>query len=157
MHGARRTIWLLAMWLGMVWPSLPAKAEVLKVLPQYVDRQGRVALSPSLFDRDAYQAELRRNPQMRSTMRFQVLWKPISPTEAGVRLRLELRGWSRGGSPQELVLEQAVPSQGTRRCWTSFWLTPEQYEKLGDVTAWRVTLWAGTTLVGEQKSFLWDR
>jgi hypothetical protein len=55
------------------------------------------------------------------------------------------------------VLEQAVPSQGTRRRWTSFWLTPEQYEKLGDVTAWRVTLWAGTTLVGEQKSFLWDR
>ncbi len=157
MRGARRKIWLLAMWLGMVWPSLPAKAEVLKVLPQYVDRQGRVALSPSLFDRDAYQAELRRNPQMRSTMRFQVLWKPASTTDANLRLRLELRGWSRGGSPQELVLEQTVPSQGARRRWTSFRLTSEQYEKLGDVTAWRVTLWAGTTLVGEQKSFLWDR
>jgi hypothetical protein len=42
--------------------AAPAKpAKIVKVLPHYVDLEGRIALAPSLFERDAYQAVLRLN------------------------------------------------------------------------------------------------
>jgi hypothetical protein len=31
----------------------------------------------------------------------------------------------------------------------------ENYKNFGELVAWRVTLWAGDQLLGEQKSFLW--
>ena len=43
--------------------------KVIKVLPEYLDREGRHALSPSLFDRDAYQAQLRWHAEERSGVR----------------------------------------------------------------------------------------
>ena len=43
--------------------------------------------------------------------------------------------------------------------WLSHWsgvaLSSKEYKELGEVTAWRVTLWEGSQLLGEQKSFLW--
>ncbi|MCX7865681.1 MAG: hypothetical protein N2438_00950 [Limisphaera sp.] len=147
--------WLRLMLLAWAVFTTQAQAQILKVLPQYLDAQGRAALSPSLFDRDAYQAELRRNPSLRNTMRFQILWKPVAPDQGPLRLQLELRGWSTAGSPRELTLQQAVPAGSTRRRWTSIRLTPDQYRQLGDVTAWRVSLWSGPALLAEQKSFLW--
>jgi len=35
--------------------------KVVKVLPFFLDAQGRIAKSPSLFDRDVYQAYLREH------------------------------------------------------------------------------------------------
>ncbi len=51
-----------------------ASGKVLKVLPHFLDLQGRHALSPSLFERDAYQAHLRKNPAEVSALRFDVEW-----------------------------------------------------------------------------------
>jgi hypothetical protein len=31
----------------------------------------------------------------------------------------------------------------------------DAYKQFGEVTAWRVSLWSGDQLLGEQKSFLW--
>ena len=54
----------------------PAKTGiVVKVLPLFLDLKGHDALSPSLFDRDAYQAFLRQNTNDISAIRFDVLWK----------------------------------------------------------------------------------
>lgn len=147
--------WLKLVLLAGLVLTAHAQGQILKVLPQYLDAQGRAALSPSLFDRDAYQAELRRNPNLRSTMRFQVLWRPLPTDQKTLHLQLELRGWSPTGSPRQLTLQQTVPAGSARRRWTSIRLTPNQYRQLGDVTAWRVTLWSGPTLLAEQKSFLW--
>jgi len=131
-------------------------AQVLKVLPQYLDREGRAALSPSLFDRDAYQAHLRRHPELRHSMRLQVLWRRPAGVPDKLKLRIELRGLTREGIPTEHTLEQAVSSGNRRRRWASVRLSPEVFRELGDVVAWRVTLWSGEDLVGEQKSFLWE-
>lgn len=155
MQKLAREAWLKLALLGLVLMTTHAQGQIFKVLPQYLDGQERAALSPSLFDRDAYQAELRRNPNLRSTMRFQILWKPLASDHGPLRLRLELRGWSTAGSPRQLTLEQTVPTSPTRRRWTSIRLTPDQYRQLGDVTAWRVSLWSGPTLLAEQRSFLW--
>jgi hypothetical protein len=34
-------------------------------------------------------------------------------------------------------------------------VTGDEYKKLGELVAWRVTLWDGDKLLAEQKSFLW--
>jgi hypothetical protein len=40
--------------------------------------------------------------------------------------------------------------------WTPLTLQGDEYKKIGEVTAWRVTLWDGERLLSEQKSFLWE-
>jgi hypothetical protein len=132
-----------------------ATGRVLKVLPHFLDLQGRHATSPSLFDRDAYQAYLRLHPDQRSAVRFDVEWKTKGPPDSPLKIRAELRGVARGNLPSELTIENAVVPGGWFSHWTSLTLRGEDYTKLGEITAWRVTLWEGTRLLGEQKSFLW--
>lgn len=130
--------------------------RIIKVLPHYLDMEGRHALSPSLYDRDAYQAQLRRHPDQCSAIRFDVQWKAKASTvsPAGLKLRVELRGTAKGGKPRQTQLETEVkPSWFSK--WTSLMLAGEDYKKFGEVVAWRATLWDGDQLVGEQKSFLW--
>src|SRR6266478_5778960 len=80
-----------------------ASHKVIKVLPQFLDREGRHAISPSLFDRDAYQEHLRRHPEERSGIRFAIQWK--ARDSAQLKLRVEMRG-ARGKDPTTTVLEE---------------------------------------------------
>ena len=131
-----------------------ATGRVSKVLPHFLDLKGRHTLSPSLYDRDAYQAQLRANPDQRSGLRFDIYWRARAVPGAKVKLRVELRGAARGEIPSQHTLETEIKASATSR-WTSLALLGEDYKKFGEVTAWRVTLWDGEQLVGEQKSFLW--
>lgn len=142
---------LVVLGVGLV----SAPGQILKVLPQYLDRQGRAAPSPSLFDRDAYQAQLRRHPDQRSTMRFQVLWRTPPQATPPLRLLLEVQGLTHLGLPRQATIELPLQAR-SRRQWSSVRLDRETFQQLGDVVAWRVTLWAGSELVGEQRSFLWS-
>jgi hypothetical protein len=146
---------LLVLSCCLVLPASAATGKVIKVLPQFLDLKGRHALSPSLFDRDAYQAQLRANPLERSGLRFAVQWKSKGRPLGALKLRLEARGVSRGSFPKEVVLEKQVPSGNWFSSWTSFQVTGEAYRELGEVTSWRATLWEEDRLIGEQKSFLW--
>src|SRR5438874_1151952 len=132
-----------------------ATGRVMKVLPQFIDLKGRTSLSPSLYDRDAYQVQLRQHPEQRSAMRFEVQWKSRSPVWEPLTLRLELRGVAQGNLPKQLALDLPVAPTGWFSRWDTIPLTGEQYKDLGEVTAWRVSLWEGAQLLGEQKSFLW--
>src|SRR6059036_401414 len=80
--------------------------KVLKVLPHFLDTNGLHTLSPSLYERDAYQAYLRQHPEKRSGIRFDVQWKAKGPSFEPRTLRLELRGIAKGSLPRELTLEQ---------------------------------------------------
>lgn len=131
-----------------------ASGKVVKVLPHFLDLQGRHSLSPSLFDRDAYQAELRRNPDKRSGMRFDILWRARGVAPGPATLRLELRGTAQGDLPSQMTLETPVQVTGVGR-WAVLKLDGAAYKNFGTVTAWRVTLWSGEELLSEQKSFLW--
>ena len=130
------------------------KGRVIKVLPHFLDHKGRHALSPSLYDRDAYQAQLRQHPEQRSGMRFDVLWKARDTAGAALKLRLELRGIVQDNRPRQRILESEAKPGWLGR-WTSLTLGGDEYKNFGQVIAWRVTLWDGDRLVGEQKSFLW--
>jgi len=142
---------------GLLLTTLAAGAasgRVVKVLPHYLDLAGRNSVSPSLYDRDAYQAELRAHPEKRSGMRFDILWRVRGPAKAKAKLRVELRGTARGNLPSEKTLETEVVITGTSH-WAALKLDGEEYKQFGEITAWRVTLWYDDQMLGEQKSFLW--
>ena len=127
-------------------------ARLVKVLPQFLDRQGRVALNPSLYERDAYQAQLRARPALRSGLQFAVQWGSRDTRQ--VKLRVELRG-NRGKSGTSAILESPIRYRGLFTSWANVSLSGEEYQKLGELSAWRATLWEGDRLLAEQKSFLW--
>ena len=129
-----------------------APARIVKVLPQYLDREGRVALSPSLFDRDAYQALLRSEPAKQGGLRFQVQWK--SPSRGPVTLRVELRG-VRQGKATTAMIEASAQHRGLFSKWSTADLTGPEFRRFGELRAWRCTLWDGDKLLAEQASFLW--
>jgi hypothetical protein len=128
--------------------------RVVKVLPFLLDLQGRNAKSPSLFDRDAYQAYLRVHTNEVSALRFDVQWKADKSSTAKLKLRLELRGVGERGVPKSKIMELTPPA-GTFHQWTAFTLSGDDFKNFGSVVAWRATLWNDDQLLGEQKSFLW--
>jgi hypothetical protein len=132
-----------------------ATGRVIKVLPQFLDKDGRHALSPSLYERDAYQAYLRKHPEEQSGMRFAIQWKSHGGAYSPLKLRVEIRGSVKDGLPTHTVLETEVKPGGWFSHWTSLPLTGDAWTKSGEVTAWRATLWEGDELLSEQKSFLW--
>ena len=147
-----RAIFLLATLVISCASARATEGKILKVLPHYLDLHGRHALSPSLYDRDAYQAFLRRNPQERSTLRFDIQWKSSKERATDLKLRLELRG-SKSVAP--LVLEQSVKRKGPFSQWSSLKLEEADYHKTGDLIAWKVSLWDGDRFLADQRSFLW--
>jgi hypothetical protein len=150
----RRLLLLLLMALA---PAVAHAAgpRVYKVLPQYLDTNGLASLTPSLYDRDAYQDFLRRNPDKCTALRFAVQWNaPVTRTNEW-KLRVELRGVPAGNHPKQAVLELPLPLHHGYSRWDSVVLKGGDYKAFGDVTAWRTTLWDGDQLLDEQKSFLW--
>ena len=128
--------------------------EVVKVLPFYVDKQGRITKSPSLFDRDAYQAYLRAHTNQISGIRYDVLWKAGKAEGEKLTVRLDLRGPLEGPLPKTKTLEAEI-APGTSGEWTKINFNGDEYKSFGSIVAWRTTLWSGTNQVSEYKSFLW--
>ncbi|HEY0552567.1 MAG TPA: hypothetical protein VGF13_23405, partial [Verrucomicrobiae bacterium] len=116
--------------------ALAANAQsekIIKVLPHYLDLQGRASLSPSLFDRDAYQAKLRAGSTNCSGLRFDVQWK--ASYYPALVLRIEAKG-AHGREPKLITLDQPLkPSNFSQ--WTSVSLTGEAYTNFGQLISWR--------------------
>jgi hypothetical protein len=129
--------------------------KIIKALPQFLDAQGQSAISPSLFDRDAYQAYLRKHPGERKALQLAVQWKASGVDWSRVKLRAELRG-VQGNNLHTTTLEMSVKKNGLFGSWTDFKIEGEDYQKFGELAAWRVTLWEGDKQIGSQQSFLWS-
>ena len=152
-----RALLILLLTLGLCAAAKAAGAvtgRVVKVLPLLLDLKGRTALSPSLFDRDAYQAKLRQETNQISAIRYDVQWSAKNAGEAKLKIQLELRGVSTNSLPKFKTLE-AEATTGFLDNWTSLTLTGDEFKSFGGVTAWRATLWDGDRQIAEQKSFLW--
>ena len=132
----RRVCFWLAMLCLMTMTARTAGAangKVIKALPQFLDAQGRSALSPSLFDRDAYQAYLRKHPAERKALRLAVQWKAGGVDWSRVKLRAELRGVL-GNSLHTTTLEMPVKKNGLFSNWTDFKIEGEDFKNSGN---WR--------------------
>ena len=147
------TVFLLAS-LGGGFAADTVTGSVLKMLPFLLDKEGRDSTSPSLFDRDVYQLFLRQHTREVSGIRFDVQWQATKSPAEKLRIRVEVRGVTRDGSPRLQTFEAGV-SAGTFSRWTKFTMSGQEYKDFGNVVAWRATLWNGDQLIGEQKSFLW--
>ena len=130
------------------------KGRIVKMLPLFLDLKGHDAVSPSLYDRDAYQAYLRQHTNEISAIRFDFLWQVENPSAAKYKLRIELRGIGADGKPTRTLLEREAQPPLLRR-WDSLALGGADYRNFGAVVAWRATLWRSDRLLSEQKSFLW--
>lgn len=126
--------------------------RVVKVLPHFVDLQGRHALSPSLFERDAYQAMLRAKPEKRGGLQYEVRWKARKVPDRALSLRLELVS-ERHPRSRARVIEIALPAKGGG--WARIPVDKAAMIETGEVIAWRVSLLDGGTVVASQQSFLW--
>ena len=149
------TALLAAALFSVAGSALGATGQVLKVLPHLMDRQGRIALSPSLYERDAYQSILRLNPEKRGGMRFDVQWKARGAVWQPLIIKIYIRGVAKGDLPKEIVLEKKVEKSKWYSRWTSVELSGDDYRQFGEITAWKVTLSEGDWPLGEYKSFLW--
>src|SRR3954452_2084571 len=119
--------------LAWATPGFGASAKVIKVLPHFLDLEGRHSISPSLYDRDAYQAKLRRTPKERSGLRFDIQWR--SKEVAELRLRVEMRG-GREKEATTAVLETTAKHVAGFSKWTALTLSGEDHKKFGELDAW---------------------
>jgi len=125
---------------------------VVKVLPHFTDSEGRIALNPSLYERDAYQAKLRMHPAERGGLRFDIQWRARDTGK--LKLLVEMRG-ALSNRVTTARLELPLATGGRFSRWSIVAVPAEEYPKFGELTAWRVTLWNDTNVLTDQKSFLW--
>lgn len=139
--------------LGLCNSTAAAGLRIKKVLPHFIDFEGRTSLSPSLYERDAYQFLLRTTPEKRAGLRFDVQWKGASKGR-NLSVEVEMRGvLDNDVSVRKIKIP--VEKSGWFSNWSAVVLRGKNYEGFGDLIAWRATLWDGNNLISEQKSFLW--
>lgn len=126
--------------------------SVVKVLPHFTDSEGRIALNPSLYERDAYQAKLRMHPAERGGLRFDIQWR--APDTGKLKLLVEMRG-ALSNRVTTAKLEVPLSTGGRYTHWSTAAVPAADYPKLGELVAWRVSLLNDTNVLADQKSFLW--
>ena len=136
-------------------PAHAAVGRVVKVLPQFLDKKGRNSLSPSFYERDAYQFFLRKHPEERAALRLAVQWKAKDVDWTTLKLRAEMRGLV-GDSTHTVTLEEPAVKNGHFSNWSEFKIQGVPFRDFGQLVAWRVTLWQGDHQLGELDSFLWS-
>jgi hypothetical protein len=140
--------------LSAAFASNVATGRIVKVLPLLLDAKSQDAISPSLYDRDAYQAYLREHTNEISAVRYDILWKASNVGDTKLKLRIELHGVDTNNLPHQITLERTVTPKFFSH-WTSLKLEGADYKNFGAISCWRATLWSGDQMLGEQKSFLW--
>src|SRR5436190_23236106 len=85
--------WIIFALALLLTPAvLAGEGKIIKVLPLYLDNKGRDSLLPSLYERDAYQALLRKHVDQRKALRFAVDWKASKVDWTKTRAVVETRG-----------------------------------------------------------------
>jgi hypothetical protein len=151
----RRFFIALAICLLLAPVVQAGEGSVVKVLPQLLDEHGRHALSPSLYERDAYQFHLRKNPKLRGGARLAVQWKAKKVDWSKLKLRAEMRCLL-GDNLHTVTMEEPAVKNGHFSSWSEFRIEGAAYKTFGQIVAWRVTLWEGDQQIGQLNSFLWS-
>ncbi len=134
--------------------SFAGSAKIIKVLQQRIDKEGRTSVSPSLYDRDAYQFLLRQKPELCGGTRFQIQWKAEAASQGSLFLRIELVT-AKSGVDKPLVFERPVKASSPWSRWSAITLASDEMAAVGEVIAWRVSLIDKETVLARQRSFLW--
>ena len=140
----------------LIAPGVRAgEGRVIKVLPQLLDARGRHALSPSLYERDAYQFILRKSPSKQAGLRLAVQWKAKNVDWSKLKLRAEMRGLI-GDTLHSVTVEEPAMKTGHFSNWAELKIEGATFRDFGQLMAWRVCLWEGDQQLGQMQSFLWS-
>lgn len=142
----------ILLFLALAVPLMAAEGKIHKVLPHFIDKEGRHSLSPSLYERDAYQAQLRNRPEQRAGLRFDVHWKARKSN--ALKLRVDMRG-SITNEATNVTVEMPVKPPKIFSKWSAIPVRGDDYLRLGELRSWRATLLDGDQVLAEQRSFLW--
>jgi hypothetical protein len=151
----RRIFIALAILLCLAPVLRAGQGSVVKVLPQLLDQRGRQTLSPSLYERDAYQLRLRKDPALRGGARLAVQWKAKKVDWSKLTLRAEMRCLLEADL-HTVTMEEPAIKHGWFSSWAEFRIEGADYKNFGQLVAWRVTLWEGDRQIGALESFLWS-
>jgi len=146
---------LVSALLCLSFAAQAGTGSISKFLPHYLDHEGRHTLSPSLYERDAYQARLRSNPDLVSGIRFDFKWRASRVDRDNLRVRIEIRG-SKTLPGQPFVIESPIKRKVLFGRWSEVTVDSAKFEKVGKMIAWRVSLLEGNAELAEQRSFLWQ-
>ena len=131
---------LISLSLFVSAASAETTGRIIKVLPQYLDAQGRNTVAPSLFERDVYQLKLLNHPGLRGGLIFNVQWKASDKT-ASLKLRVEARGMARdSNTTRTCQWDTPVQRQGWFSQWAILPVSAADFKTLGTLTTWRVSL-----------------
>ena len=133
-------------------PLMAADGKIYKVLPTFIDKEGRHSLSPSLYERDAYQGHMRKHPNLRAGLRFDVHWKAHG--SSALKLHIDIRG-TKDNEPTTLSAETPVKPPRFFGKWSAVTVRDVDYASMGELRSWRATIIDGDQVIAEQKSFLW--
>jgi hypothetical protein len=154
MGAMRRFLIAFAVAVLLAPAARAGEGSVAKVLVQLLDKQGRHALSPSLYERDAYQFHLRKTPSLCEGVRLAVQWKAKKVDWSKLKLRAEMRGVLEN-TLHTVTVEEPARKSGWFGHWSEFRVEGGDYKAFGRLVAWRVSLWEGDRELDHLQSFLW--
>lgn len=145
---------LLCMFL-FAFESEAGSIKIFKVLPHYLDLEGRHTLSPSLFERDRYQSLLRTQPEKCSTIRFDIQWRNTLRSSENLTLMVEVRPSKQG--EKTISFTEKLPSRKSIWSkWCKVKIPEEMFKEIENVGAWKVTIRDGEEVLKEYPSFMWN-
>ncbi|MBQ7590807.1 MAG: hypothetical protein IJU47_09030 [Verrucomicrobia bacterium] len=139
----------------LVFSVQAGSVKIFKVLPHYLDKDGHNTLSPSLFERDRYQALLRLDQTKCSTIRFDVQWRNTLKNFDDLSITVEMRG-TKTNSPTISFSEKISSRKSIWSHWTKIRIPEESFRELEGLEAWRVLIKDGDEILKEERSFMWD-
>ena len=139
----------------LVFSVQAGSVKIFKVLPHYLDKDGHNTLSPSLFERDRYQALLRLDQTKCSTIRFDVQWRNTLKNFDDLSITVEMRG-TKTNSPTISFSEKISSRKSIWSKWTKIRIPEEDFKELEGLGAWRVMIKNGDEILKEERSFMWD-
>ncbi len=139
----------------LVFSVQAGSVKIFKVLPHYLDKDGHNTLSPSLFERDRYQALLRLDQTKCLTIRFDVQWRNTLKNFDDLSITVEMRG-PKTNSPTISFSEKISSRKSIWSHWTKIRIPEESFRELEGLEAWRVLIKDGDEVLKEERSFMWD-
>ena len=123
---------------------------ILKVNRVLLDEKGyETDVVGNLKEEADYQFLLRHEPTKQQGVRFHIKWK--APRHArSLRLQVEIRGLNAQNQTTSDVESLSLEENEGWAGWSTLEVTEKKFKKLGQITAWKITLFSG----GQAKAVL---
>ena len=132
--------------------------KVIKVNHEWIDSEGHTHAEIADFPAKAKYQKTLDDTGKHSGIRFHIHWTTPSARLPHFAVKLEVQGYD--AKTQRETLETLLATYPKNPRFKSGWsrldIKRDTLERLGDLMAWKVTLFQNGQFVAERKSFTWD-